>query len=246
MRASIRSLFVVTMLGISIASTALLADTPDSHPGKQENSIFFEKIAKVETDLVYGREMLQDRIAEEASAAAFSAFNNAQRQKTAQSKIRYLLIAAEFFVTAARHTHANRLLNRGIPSSWKQTRKMSMLMAARCTDDVNALLASHRPKPWELSYAHYYLAEVSGRIALLHGDKLAASRFLVESGKYAVHEVEPDMSLCGLLLQAGRKSAVTAFLKECSKTWAPTHTWLETIEHGKTPDFSSEYVFDAP
>lgn len=132
---------------------------------------------------------------------------------------------------------AKAALEAGLRAEAVQYAEASLALAPRCGGD--------RHRPDVIHAAHV----VRGRARLESGDPDGAARDLEDAGRQGSLEAPvlrsfgPDFVLAALLLEAGRKDAVLAYLARCETFWNPKRCarWRAVIEKGGHPRMSTGF-----
>jgi hypothetical protein len=128
--------------------------------------------------------------------------------------------------------------------------KASALDDARA--DARELASGTGPNwSWNEGNAAFTSNMVLGEVALRQGDKPAAVKYLLASGKTKgspqLDSFGPNMQLAKDLLEAGERDAVLAFIDECRRFWKlgnmQLQRWTRDIQEGRTPDFGANLLF---
>ena len=103
-----------------------------------------------------------------------------------------------------------------------------------------------------MGHAVFWGNTVRGVSALRDGDLQAAGEYLCRAGRTCgspvLNSFGPDMTLAGLLLEAGARDAVLEFLELCrAKGLGDTGLfkwWADAMRAGETPSFAGHRTLD--
>lgn len=101
---------------------------------------------------------------------------------------------------------------------------------------------------WNYGNAVHDANSALGIVALSKGDRALAAKYLLEAAKSPgspqLDSFGPKLALAELLVAAGERDAVIAYLEGIHRFWrmdnGKTRTWIAELQAGKTPTFSMQ------
>jgi len=110
-------------------------------------------------------------------------------------------------------------------------------------------LASNYESDWNYGNAVHDYNTALGYVNLKRGNRKAAVRYLLESGKTPgspqLNSFGPNMSLANALLLEGEKKVVVSYFDLCKDFWPRKELsdWRKTASKGEIPDFGANMVY---